>query len=679
MELKHIIESKGSFNKDLTLQDYQNTKPFLNGVSGLVDTIHRKYPELRNTFKKLKSLDWSEDEFRFEKCNADFKDAYNSDKVSQDMADLMIETIMWQWEADSNVSQTPIAIISMIQPIFEIFELESEISKNECLIKEHEVFVKDSGWVSIADVKIGDIILTYDTETRTTKFDVVKDTIKKMYNDDLIMIKNNRNHFKQVVTKGHRMVTKRLYSTNESKLNSIEIYEANNCPTNGSMAFITSGEKEGNISSLTAKDKLWIAFQADGSYNNKKYNGGYTGKIPLSFNFKKERKKEHLREILKEIGYEYSEYNLSKEGYTLFSVKVPISEFIETGKTFDWIDLDNINSDWCKSFVDELYKWDGCKRNIKKCIVTYSSKSKQCIDIVNTISNFAGYRSKLYQEKNDCYQLTITNSDYVVGNVVYKTLIKHNDYVYCVTVESGAFVTKLDDSITVTGNCIHANTYSEIVRLSFDNPHDVMNKVLSAQEPLKRLEIVEKTLGTVYKEFLNRQYSIVNNLPVKEDSYYIKLIITMYFTIYCLERIQFMASFAITFTICTLAKAYQPIGEAVQKICQDEFETHCVGRKYILLDILKKQYPKEFEECKPLMNDIFNAIVDSEKNWTESLFENRSIVGIDCETLTQWILFNAADVHYSVGLENDYIFPDKNPMPSLNTWLSMNLLQNANQ
>ncbi len=358
MELKDIIESKGSFNKDLTLQDYQNTKPFLNGVSGLVDTIHRKYPELRDTFKKLKSLDWSEDEFRFEKCNADFKDAYNSDKVSQDMADLMIETIMWQWEADSNVSQTPIAIISMIQPIFEIFELESEISKNEI---------------------------------------------------------------------------------------------------------------------------------------------------------------------------------------------------------------------------------------------------------------------------------------------------------------------------------VHANTYSEIVRLSFDNPHDVMNKVLSAQEPLKRLEIVEKTLGTVYKEFLNRQYCIVNNLPVKEDSYYIKLIITMYFTIYCLERIQFMASFAITFTICTLAKAYQPIGEAVQKICQDEFETHCVGRKYILLDILKKQYPKEFEECKPLMNDIFKAIVDSEKNWTESLFENRSIVGIDCETLTQWILFNAADVHYSVGLENDYIFPDKNPMPSLNTWLSMNLLQNANQ
>ena len=65
-----------------------------------------------------------------------------------------------------------------------------------------------------------------------------------------------------------------------------------------------------------------------------------------------------------------------------------------------------------------------------------------------------------------------------------------------------------------------------------------MNKVLSAQEPLKRLEIVEKALGKIYKEFLDRQYCIVNGLPIKEDSYYIKLIITMYFTIYCLERIQ---------------------------------------------------------------------------------------------------------------------------------------------
>lgn len=356
-QIESILENTtGSFNKEMSVEDYQNAPPFLGGVPGLVDTIHKKYPQIRSLFKKLKSLDWSEDEFKFEKCNADFKAAYASgDKASKDLADIMIETIMWQWEADSNVSSAPISILSLMEPCAEIWEAESEISKNEL---------------------------------------------------------------------------------------------------------------------------------------------------------------------------------------------------------------------------------------------------------------------------------------------------------------------------------IHANTYSEVVRLSWDNPADVMREVLAKQEPLKRLEVVEKMLGYVRHEFLLQSLG----QSTKTESELKQLIINFYFVLFCLERIQFMASFAITFTVVELAKAYQPIGEAVQKICQDEYETHQEIRREVL-NVLAEVWPEEFALCKDMMSQVFNTVVNNEFAWTESLFAGRSVTGLDANVIKQWILFNAADVYYAMGtLPNvTFDFPTTNPMPTLNTWISLDLLQNAQQ
>ena len=48
-----------------------------------------------------------------------------------------------------------------------------------------------------------------------------------------------------------------------------------------------------------------------------------------------------------------------------------------------------------------------------------------------------------------------------------------------------------------------------------------------------------------------------------------------------LERLQFMASFAVTFTICSTG-LFQSIGTAVQKICQDELEIHA---EFVSMDL----------------------------------------------------------------------------------------------
>jgi hypothetical protein len=71
-----------------------------------------------------------------------------------------------------------------------------------------------------------------------------------------------------------------------------------------------------------------------------------------------------------------------------------------------------------------------------------------------------------------------------------------------------------------------------------------------------------------------------------------------------------------------------------------------------------------------------------EMTWTEHLFKDRELVGINEDLTKQWVLFNAKDVAKTVGIdktENMYKFPVKNPIPHLEDWFNMNAQQAAPQ
>jgi ribonucleoside-diphosphate reductase beta chain len=89
------------FNSAKTIEEYKNTPIFMGPEPGFMDTIYKNHPKLWNLYKELKALDWSEDEFDFTRCLLDFKNCH------QDTSDMMIETIGWQWEADSVAGEPP--------------------------------------------------------------------------------------------------------------------------------------------------------------------------------------------------------------------------------------------------------------------------------------------------------------------------------------------------------------------------------------------------------------------------------------------------------------------------------------------------------------------------------------------------------------------------------------------
>lgn len=222
---------------------------------------------------------------------------------------------------------------------------------------------------------------------------------------------------------------------------------------------------------------------------------------------------------------------------------------------------------------------------------------------------------------------------------------------------------------------VHAATYSEIVRTSFDNPHEVLGEILAVTESLQRLKGVGAVFAKAYD--VAHKYAL-GLIPNDQETYNAIFMFTVGLLI--LERIQFMASFAVTFAICNTG-LFQPIGKAVQKIAQDELEVHVELDKAVLRKELKTPRGKEaYRQCSGLIKQVFNEVLDSELNWIEYLFaDGRQMLGLNADLLKRWTLFNARDVSVFLGIETHHDLPEKNPLKMMESWLDMSKTQPSPQ
>lgn len=222
---------------------------------------------------------------------------------------------------------------------------------------------------------------------------------------------------------------------------------------------------------------------------------------------------------------------------------------------------------------------------------------------------------------------------------------------------------------------IHAATYSEIVRGSFENPNVILDEVLSIQQAKDRLSTVEKALSHAYK--VSHEYALglrENN----QETYNAAFMMTVALLI--LERIQFMASFAVTFAICDTG-LFWPIGKAVQKIAQDEFETHVALDKAVLKHEFTTERGKlAYEQNKDLIKKMVDEAVNEELEWVDYLFsEGRELVGLNVDILKRWSLFCAKDVYAVLDVKAEHTLPRSNPLRFMENWLDISKTQAAPQ
>ena len=189
---------------------------------------------------------------------------------------------------------------------------------------------------------------------------------------------------------------------------------------------------------------------------------------------------------------------------------------------------------------------------------------------------------------------------------------------------------------------VHALTYSEIVRYSFDDPNEVMSYVMGVKEAQARMQRIVDIFDNAFE--VGHRVALGEISRNDPRAYYAIMMFTC--ALFALERIQFMDSFAVTYAQ-SLYGDFLPIVSAIQKIQTDEFELHQVLDRTILTHEFKTQRGRDFfednkKEIKELIYDVRNTEID----WNTNVLyaDGTEAPKLNLTELNGFVDFNTTDV-----------------------------------
>lgn len=219
---------------------------------------------------------------------------------------------------------------------------------------------------------------------------------------------------------------------------------------------------------------------------------------------------------------------------------------------------------------------------------------------------------------------------------------------------------------------VHATTYSEIVRYGFDDPTQVLKEVLAVKEAMQRMSTISDVMAKVYR--ISHEYALgmrENN----QETYNAPFLGTV--ALLLLERVQFIASFAVTFCIAE-SGAFVPIATPVQKIAQDELEIHvALDREILAIERRTPRGAAAYRQLRPIIDKMISEVVACELNWVDYLFSGGAqLPGLNAKLLKEWVLYSAGDVYDTLGIApREYQIPSENPLEYMGNWLDISKRQ----
>ena len=235
---------------------------------------------------------------------------------------------------------------------------------------------------------------------------------------------------------------------------------------------------------------------------------------------------------------------------------------------------------------------------------------------------------------------------------------------------------------------IHSRSYTYIIKNVYSDPSEVFDTILSDNRILERAQSVTQA----YDDFINSAHEYDQSNMWKEGwrgSYLSES--TIYelkrklfravANVNILEGIRFYVSFACSFAFGEL-KLMEGSAKIVSLIARDENQ-HLVITQQILNKWRDGDDPdmkKIYKEEEPWFYKTFENAVNQEKLWSEYLFKNGSMIGLNEKLLQQYVEWIANKRMKAVGLKPVYDIAQRaNPLPWTQHWISSKGLQVAPQ
>lgn len=365
----------------------------------------------------------------------------------------------------------------------------------ECYTKDHKLLTIDRGWVPIDQIKEDDTVLAYDKETETTRFEKVTKT-SSHFAENIYHI--HAKNFDLKVSGGHRMLfekakdsRKRTDSWITYTSHVLEARDFADLPKTPFRRLVLARPFESEKKTpLSLQEQFYILLRERSNMNltEKTRLTRYmtdrskvkTDTCTVLFTFQSEDKIQKLYDLCESLGYsvKLNLLNTRSKTYKRFLVSIPLEEFVKNSydalnyqNFFSLVDFDNNKAE---SFIQELTSW--CthrEHNVDTQLSNILYYTRSCEDwgFVQAIAALAGHaftkhsvnstsklaKSKMYavricmQEKQNYLQLKRIKTDVIGGELVYG-----------IEVPSSFLVVLAGDKPVISGNCVHAKSYSSI-------------------------------------------------------------------------------------------------------------------------------------------------------------------------------------------------------------------------
>lgn len=213
---------------------------------------------------------------------------------------------------------------------------------------------------------------------------------------------------------------------------------------------------------------------------------------------------------------------------------------------------------------------------------------------------------------------------------------------------------------------IHPRTYSHIVKQTMVDPQQSLVDVYTDPEIIARSKNIIKVFDDLY--------NLPDNASLSEKRKAMALVLV---TLFAMESISFMASFAVTFGIAETG-VFQGIGELVSKISRDEQLHQHMAKEVIRITRDIEQWP-EYETIKPHIKETLDVLIAQEESFIEYMFsKKRTLIGLTPEILKEGVHFFATPVYDFLKVEHPFARVVENPCSYMEKYLDKSLIQTAN-
>jgi hypothetical protein len=348
----------------------------------------------------------------------------------------------------------PVSIVSDTYDIWSVLtsfvpKLKNKILKRsgntvirpDCYDDNTEILT-NYGFKLFANLQPTDLVAQYNND-KSIDWVIPSKYYAEEYSGPMYAIKNNYNA-DLLVTPNHRMVVKHINKETP------EIKVAETVSYHHMWRHLHGGVLKGELTELTPLERIWIAFQADGSFNT---IGSHTN---IRFNFTKQRKIDRMTELCDAADIKYIK---TVEPARPANVQLYLTLPDVPSKTFDWVltKLNHISGKWAQEFIEEASHWDSCRRSDTR--FKYDTTIPINAEVIQTLAAIAGYRTSysVYQDKrkdifSDVHTVHTWLWDWSDGQSMSKELVNYTGKVYCVQVPSGMLVVRRNKKVSISGN-----------------------------------------------------------------------------------------------------------------------------------------------------------------------------------------------------------------------------------